>query len=69
VLENIQLTEIIATARRREIEHLAERRRLLAHLDPAPRAFQPRRAIAAGLVRLAMIIDASAGRRAAAGAH
>jgi hypothetical protein len=68
-LDSIQFTEIIAQSKRDELERTVERRRMLSQIDVPATGMHPRRAIASALMRLATIIDANAGSRAAAAAH
>ena len=66
MLNSIQIVEMYVQAKRDDIERAAERQRLVREAPEAGRCLHPRRMIAAGLVRLAMLIDESAGWRFAA---
>jgi hypothetical protein len=66
MLDHMQLTEILAASKRRELEQSIRHHRLLEDLEMPEAGVHPRQFVAGALVRLAMLIDAGAGRAAAA---
>lgn len=66
MLDNMQVAEVLARAKQRDIERAVERYKLLAQIDAPKHSLHPRQAIAAVLMRLAMVIDEGAGGRTTA---
>ncbi len=65
MLDGIQITEMVLRSKRDDIERVVERQKLLAKIDRPRRALHPRQAVAGALMRIAMVIDESAGGRIA----
>ena len=66
MMDSIHFTEIVAQAKRDDIERAVQRQKLLAQIDAQKHGLRPRHAIAAVLMRLANVIDEGAGGRVTA---
>ena len=63
MLDSIQITEIFLQSKHDDIERVVQRQKLLAEIDRPKRGLRPRQAVASALMRIAMVIDESAGGR------
>jgi hypothetical protein len=69
MLDNLLLTEVIATCKRDDLEHDIAHALLVSQAGRQSGGFHPRRAVAGALVRVAAVIDSNAGHGARATAH
>lgn len=65
MLDGIDIAEMYVRAKRDDIERAARTQALLRDVPEARRCLHPRQMVAGALVRLAMLIDESAGWRIA----
>ena len=56
------ITEMLARSKCDDIERVAQRQKLLPEIDQPKRGLRPRHAVAGALMRIALVIDESAGR-------
>ena len=69
MLDNMLLTEVIASCKREDLQRDIARALLISQAGASGSGFHPRRAVAGALVRVAAVIDSSTARSTTAAAH